>query len=153
MKKLIFPLLMLLGIGACKKEESPQVSTKTSLLTARPWRLTAFTRKTELNGVTATSDAYAQQPVCRRDDFLGYKQDRSLVLDAGIIKCNPADPQTEVTQWKWEDQEASITNTTAAGAYKYELLELTATTLRLRYTQKQYGGWDVLTEEWTYTAL
>jgi hypothetical protein len=156
MRKSLPMLLLIMALAACTKEEevvAPNPS-KTDLLTAKSWRLTALTSLAITNGFGTTTDHYATQASCTRDDFMSFKRDKSVVFDEGSITCFPNAPQTTTSQWEWQDNEtvlAYVTSNGFTGTVKCELLELTATTLRLRLLQRL--GSDTFTQEWTYQAI
>ena len=158
-----FLLLLLAGaLAACKKEASPAPASKTDLLTAKNWRLTAATTVSIASSGNTTTDNYATEPLCARDNFRTYQRDNAVVFDEGPTTCNPASPQTTAIPWAWQDNETTLVHTvsTLSGTgpstapVKYQVVELTASTLHLRYVlQQHFGGSDSLIQEWTYTAF
>lgn len=154
MNKLVLLLLSLLTLGACKKSE-PEVDAKTALLTGKRWRLTAFTVETISNGFGNVSDTYATSPTCQRDDFTTFNRDKTVVFDEGPTKCISSNSQTNTSQWEWFDNQATLAYISASGfsgTVKCDVLELTATTLRLRYTNQPNSN-SLLRQEWTYAPF
>ncbi len=157
MKKWLPLLLFSATLTACQKGQDPAAPAKTVLLTDKSWRLAATTVVSVTNGVSTTVDAYAAYPACQRDNFIQYRRNQSMLYDEGPTKCDPTFSQTQTSSWEWADNEQTlaVASLVAVGAkIPYEVVELTASTLRLRYTQRQYfGGADSSTQEWTYHAF
>ncbi|UYZ61971.1 hypothetical protein [Hymenobacter weizhouensis] len=141
----------------CKKDDKedpkPQV-TKTDVITAKNWRVSADIA--EFNG--RTFDLYADPTVyepCRKDDFAKFNTDKTVKFDEGISKCDPTDPQTVTENWEFTSNETKILFNELGGssARVADLVELTETTLKIRYnfTERTTGGKVV--EIITYTAL
>jgi hypothetical protein len=87
---------------------------------------------------------------------MNFRRDQSILYDEGAVKCNPTVSQTATGLWEWADDEKTLTylaSSVLKSSIKFELVELTASTLRLRYTRRQYIGSDSSTEEWTYQAF
>ncbi|GAB3299471.1 hypothetical protein ACFQT0_31055 [Hymenobacter humi] len=156
MKKLLPLLLFYASLTACQKDKDPAAPTKTDLLTATNWRLAAYTVVSVTAGSSTTVDAYAAYPACQRDNFIRFRPDKSILYDEGPAKCDPAISQTETSSWQWADNEQTlaVASRVVNASIPYEVVELTNSTLRLRYTRKQYfGGSDLSTDEWTYHAF
>jgi hypothetical protein len=128
-------LLVITGITAlsCKKEKNePTVKTKTELLTTGTWKLTAYTSTPAYdwygNGVFATDILNALNP-CEVDGFDTYRANGVVEINAGPLKCDPTDPQIFTAAWVFTNNETKIMYD---GFDEYELVELTATTIKLR---------------------
>ena len=155
MKRLLLPVLLAVNLVSCQKDEATPPS-KTDLLTAKNWRLAAYTTQFTTNGISTTTNTYASQPSCERDNFIVFKRDKSLLFDQGPIRCDPTSSQTTTFQWDWQDNETNLAYTSTVnvvGTVKHEVLELTASTLRLRYITQAYGGSDSIIEDWTYSSF
>src|SRR6186997_1027715 len=145
MKKIFLQLLILSFAGfvifiSCKKDKEDNArKTKTELITTGTWKLTAYTSTPAYdwygNGVYATDILAALLP-CEADGFDTYKANGILEINEGPLKCNPLDPQTFTATWEFTDNENKILYD---GFDKYELTELTATTMRLRSTFVENG--------------
>jgi hypothetical protein len=163
MRNIFLPLLLAGALTACKKEEATAPASKTDLLTAKNWRLTAYTTTVIAASGNTTTDMYAAEPPCSRDNFMAFKRDNTLAFDEGLTKCNPLAEQTTSIAWAWQDNETTLaysTNTNSGtgpvgiSTLKYQVVELTASTLHVRYVLQQYfGGSDSLIEDRTYTAF
>ena len=136
-------LLMLAGTIislSCKKsrDEEP-AKTKTELLTTGTWKLTAYTSDPAYDwygtGVYATDILAALNP-CQRDGFDTYKTNGIMEINEGALKCQPSDPQTFTATWAFTDNETKILYD---GFDEYILVELTATTMKLRSTFVENG--------------
>jgi Lipocalin-like domain len=120
---------------ACKKDAV--APTKTELLTAQSWKVTASEATT--NGVK--KDIFASFPACEKDDFITFKADKAYIEDQGTTKCDPADPQTEQGKWALTNNdtkvELSSTDSGVTITIAYDIVELTADKLVLQFT---FGG-------------
>lgn len=161
MKKLSFIFLAALALGSCKKNDdnSPASTSKTDLLTAKSWRVTAE-KSTSTVGSTAgtTTDDYANSPACERDNFLKFNTNKTATFDEGATKCSTSDPQTQSGAWDFNSDGTKLTITDPSGsglAIQQDILELSATTLRLRNTSSYTAGGITLTttDETTFTAF
>ena len=136
-------LLMITGITttlSCKKDkDEATVKTKTELLTTGSWKLTSYTSTPAYdwygNGVYATDILAALNP-CEADGFDTYEITGILEINEGALKCDPMDPQTFTATWGFTDNENKIVYD---GFDEYLLVELTATTMRLRQTFVENG--------------
>ncbi|WP_149867270.1 lipocalin family protein [Solirubrum puertoriconensis] len=138
---------MALALVACKKEDEKPMS-KTELLTAKNWRLTADKRTS--NGQTTTVDVYPSLPDCAKDDYYKYSTNNKAELNAGAFKCSSSQAQSYVINWNFSSDETKlVTSDPSAGwSVNSEILELTASTLRLKNNQSGGG-----TQELTFTAF
>jgi len=145
MKKIFLQSLILSFAGfvifiSCKKDKEDNApKTKTEFITTGTWKLTAYTSTPAYdwygNGVFATNILAALNP-CEADGFDTYKINGILEINEGALKCSPMDPQTFTATWEFTDNENKILYD---GFDKYELTELTATTMRLRSTFVENG--------------
>lgn len=112
MKNILFAVLAVsVAFSACKKKEDPApAKSKTQLLCAHYWKLTALTVNPpiDFNG-TQISDLYAQYEECSKDDILKFNEDKTYVYDEGPTKCDPSDPQTQPGTWLFNSTETIIT--------------------------------------------
>jgi hypothetical protein len=164
MKKLSLLFLAALALGSCKKNNdntpATPTSSKTDLLTAKSWRITAdkTTSTTSISPTSTTTDNYAASPSCERDNFIKFNTNKTAVYDEGATKCSTSDPQTESAAWDFNSDATKLTLTDPSGsglAVQEDILELTATTLRLRITSSYTlsGITATSTQETTYTAF
>jgi hypothetical protein len=136
-------LLMIIGITntlSCKKDKDEAAAkTKTELLTTGSWKLNSYTSTPAYdwygNGVYATDILAALNP-CEADGFDTYKINGIVEINEGALKCGPTDPQTFTATWGFTDNENKIIYD---GFDEYELVELTATTMRLQQTFVENG--------------
>jgi hypothetical protein len=125
---------------SCEKDkDEPAVKTKTELLTTGTWKLTSYTSNPAYDwygtGDYATDILAALNP-CEADGFDTYKTNGIVEINEGALKCNPSDPQTFSASWAFTDNENKILYD---GFDEYELVELTATTMRLQSTFVENG--------------
>ena len=147
-------LLMITGIPttlSCKKskdEKNNTTKTKTELLTTGTWKYTACTVSPAYdyygNGNTVT-DIFSILLRCEKDDFETYKTNGTWEYNEGPTKCDGSYPQLFTEPWRFADNETKI----IIGTGECTILELTATTLKLRYTFEDAGV--IYTEVGTYS--
>ena len=106
-------LFSLLIISGCKEEETVVVSTptKTELLTASPWIITAqtFSPGVDLgDGQGIITDYYPFMDPCEKDDLLVFESDGTGNLDEGAIKCDPLSPQFDPCVWSFYENETQL---------------------------------------------
>ncbi|HEX8659275.1 MAG TPA: lipocalin family protein, partial [Hymenobacter sp.] len=112
---------------SCKKDkEEPKPKTRTELLTAKNWRISADVTTTV--GTSAPDDNYARMPACEKDDFLKFNTNNSCILDAGQLKCNSAEPQTTTGTWNFTDNDTKLT----IDGDVYEVVEVSESTLKIK---------------------
>ncbi|GAB3638944.1 hypothetical protein GCM10027422_45350 [Hymenobacter arcticus] len=139
MKKLAFLLLAALALGSCKKnnDNSPATPSKTDLLTAKNWRISAQTYSVAINaGAPTVSNEYASSAACERDNFLKFNTNKSLTADEGATKCSSSDPQTQSGSWDLttNDTKLTLADPMQGGAtIPFDVVDLSATTLHIRY--------------------
>jgi len=143
MKKILFTALILSSffVGCKKKEDKPATAqTKTQLLTANNWVLTAIMSSTL--GET-DKDLFRILPNCIKDDFSKYNSNFTLIYDDGATKCNPSDPQTTNDVWSFNSDETILT---VSGDPK-KIETLNATVLIFSYSDVNDGK----TKTYTFT--
>lgn len=147
-----------LTLTDCSKSSDPAPAaqpSRTDLLTAHNWRLSAGTYVVTENGATTTTDLYARLDACAKDNFSKYNVDHSSFQDGGVIKCSPTEPQVLTTStWALltNDTELSVTaNGSGATTYIYKITALTTTTLSILLTTTSQGKTDELS--YTYVAI
>ena len=168
MKNLLTPAILLVAMAltftSCKKDEeitnngssnntTTPAETKTQLLTARYWKLTAATISPAIdvfgNGNFIT-DIHSVLPPCFTDNLYKFNENSSTINDEGPTKCDPSDLQTTTGGWSWDSTQTIIT----WDGIEYTIMELTATTLKLRYVYEEYNeNYDLVTytDIYTYT--
>ena len=134
---------------SCKKENDESTGkTKTELLTSGSWKYTACIISPAYdyygNGNPVT-DIYAIMEPCEKDDFETFKTNGIWEYNNGPTKCDPSNPQIIYSEpWSFTSNEAKV----MVGTVECTILELTETTLKLRYSFEDAGV--IYTEEDTY---
>jgi len=102
--KLLFILsVSLLFLASCKKESG---NSKTSLLTARPWKFAKVESKWNND---PWIDEVPSWPQCKKDDEIVFMKDHSYTLRNGATKCDPSDPDVfDVAQWYFLNDETKF---------------------------------------------
>lgn len=121
--------LMALAWTSCKEDEDPAAEkTKTQLLTAHTWRITAATISPEYQGSTNIFDISP----CYQENTEVYSSNGSFVKDEGSNKCNNVE-QTRTGTWSFNSSETIIqldySDATAIDE-SYNILELTENTFK-----------------------
>jgi hypothetical protein len=153
MRKFIPFLLLAATLAACKKDNGSGLS-RTDFLTTNKWRLTAQTTTVVSNGTTTVTDEYAKLAACQRDNFTKFNSNNTLVINEGATTCNPQNPRTWDGDWEYVngDQNKLVFSAyISSSRVPFDVLELSATTLRLRYTQS--NSLNSSTNDVTYTAF
>jgi hypothetical protein len=153
MSKLTPFLLLVAALAACKKDNASGLP-RTDLLTAHKWRLTAQTTTVVSNGTTTVTDEYAKLAACQRDNFTQFNPDNTLVIHEGATTCNPQSPQTWDGDWEYVNGDQNKLRFSAyVSSYRapFDILELSATTLRLRNGQS--NSLNSSTNDMTLTAF
>ncbi len=129
MKKILLSIAIIGTLfSGCKKEEKATPKSKTELLCAHYWKMTAATIDPPLviNG-TPINDFYAQLEACDKDNIVKYNSNNTVINDEGATKCDPASPQTTTGTWSFNSTETIITEDGESA----DLLELNETTLKM----------------------
>ena len=131
-----------------KKKENTTVKTNTGLLTMGTWKFTAavITPAYDYYGDgNSVTDIFSIMKPCEKDDYEIYKTNGTWEYHEGPTTCYPLDPQEFSDSWHFADNETKL----LVGSDELSILELTATTLKLRYTFEDDGV--IYTEEDTYS--
>ena len=157
---IILAAILIVGSGiisSCKKETTepaapvevaptptltptptPAPATKTELLTAKKWKITAYTVSPaiDLNGNgTMVSNIYAQMPACEKDDLYIFNVNSSVTADEGGSKCDPNNPQSKLDgTWTFNSTETIIT-----WDEDYNIETLNSTTLKVNNVEARNG--------------
>lgn len=130
MKK-AFLCLAIASLSACKKDSDPVASSsRTDLLTTPKWKLTGGT----VSGGGLSFPISTVVAACYNDDTFKFNTDKTVVDDAGTVKCNSTDPQTQIGSWSFSNSDQTqlqltVPNTPLNGAF--DIKELTSNSLRL----------------------
>jgi hypothetical protein len=138
MKNIFLLLGMAAALGACKKSDDSPSTSRTELLTAKNWRLS--TVSATVGGLPVPSSYILQD--CTKDDFYKFNADKTLIQDAGAIKCSTSDPQTLAGTWSLNGDQSKLTiavpNSLLNG--EADIRELSANTLRIYGTPTLNGA-------------
>lgn len=134
-----------------KEDVAPKTATKTELLTAKKWRITALTYK---EGNSPVEDVYKQIDACSKDDFYKFNPDKTFVLDEGATRCSANDPQTSVSGWDITADGSILLLLEMKGSTSAELYNITELTDgKLRIGQTYTGNGSTEVTEVTFTAF
>jgi len=143
MKKSLILFLLLassLFISSCKDDEPAQTpKTRTQLLSASPWKLSAAAINPGLNiGGTIITDFYSQIDACKKDDLVKYESNKTGVYDDGATKCEASDPQSIPFIWTFDLSETKITE----NGESFDILQLNEITYKssIVYDGSEIGG-------------
>ncbi|GEM_PF-1672660 len=124
------------------------------LITANTWVVTSSVATIDWPAPlgTQTADMFATRPTCYQDNQYIFKPDFTVNSEEGPTKCNSTDPQIISTgTWKLQDNNKKLESTTDGFTIIADILELTATTLKIRYEHSLTGIKTVTTT--TYKKL
>jgi hypothetical protein len=140
MKKLA--LLCIIGavsFTACQTDsETPAPNSKTQLLTAGPWHITSWTKTT---GSGTPANLLTAMPACARDDRYTFGTNGVLTVTEGPTACAGSSPQAPAP-WNFNSAQTVLTigsSGMGASSIPYDVVQLTADVLQLRYTRSQSG--------------
>ena len=134
-------------ISCNKDNDEPRGKTKTELLTAGNWILTAAIINPAYDyyvNVNPVTDIFAILEPCEKDDFETYKTNGTWEYNEGLTKCDPSSPQIFSEPWSFTANETKL----FVGPVECTILDLTETSLKLRYSFEDSGV--IYTEEDTY---
>lgn len=121
--------IMALAWNSCTEEDDPKAEkTKTELLTAHTWKLTAATISPAYQGST---NIFEISP-CYQENTESYNSNGSFVKDEGSNKCNNVS-QTRTGTWSFNSSETVIQldyEESTAPDESYNILELADNTFK-----------------------
>lgn len=145
MKRIKFSRLLLwslvaMAILSCNKNKDATTTskTKTELLTAGTWKFTAavITPAYDYYGDgNSVTDIFSIMKPCEKDDYEIYKTNGIWEYHEGPTTCYPANPQEFSDSWHFANNETKL----FVGVDEITILELTETTLKVRYTFEDAG--------------
>ena len=142
---------MILAGTSCKKDDNTK--TKTDMLTAGNWKLTAINISPSLEiGGLQYSDIFGFLPDCSKDDLTKFNSNGSVNFDEGPIKCDAGSPQTTYGTWSFNADETKLTVIDSDGLPSENTIsELTDATLKFTFTSVEDLGNGEKTYTVTYT--
>ena len=81
------------------------------LLTSGQWKLVSFTLTPPVDidsDGDLDADAYVLMDACGKDDLFSFKADGKYEINEGATKCDPLDPQIEVLDWSFANEEQEL---------------------------------------------
>ena len=89
---------------------------------------------------------------CEKDDILFIKTDNTILMDAGALKCDPTDPQTESGgTWAFNSDETALIMTEGTDVTELEMTTLSSSTLILELTEYDSTFQSEIVMKLTYT--
>lgn len=136
MKKLFLCLVAPVALGACKKDEAPNVSV--DVLTAKPWLVDNVALST--SGIPIPSGQIVT--ACQTDNTYKFNTDNTLLVDEGAAKCNASDPQIAHGTWAFANSDQTkitikMPNTVFNG--DFDIKSLSPSSMHLNTTQPLNG--------------
>jgi len=130
-------ILSVAVIVGCKKDDNNNNggTSKTQLLTTGSWKLTSdyIDPAVDVNGDgVADHEVFSFYDACDKDDMIIFKSDGTVTFDEGASKCDPTDPQSENSTWKFASNETQLVVGDASSGETVTLVELSATVLKFR---------------------
>lgn len=141
MKKLNYLSVLLLallmaGAVSCKKKKSDPSPQERIL---GKWKITAFTMVSSTSPGTIF-DYYALMDNCLKDNFYEYRNGGVLIQDEGPTKCSSSDPQQTTGSYTLSADGRTLTWVQGSDSTTLEVLELSNTTKKLKYTENDGGN-------------
>ena len=144
----LFTYIFIIVVSCQKdKDNHSTVKTKTELLTVGTWKYTGAIISPAYDYYgdgTVVKNIFSIMKDCEKDDFEVYKTNGMWEYNEGATRCDPSYPQVFSLPWNFVDNETKL----ILGGDEHTILELTATTLRLRYSFEDGGV--IYTEEDSY---
>jgi hypothetical protein len=144
------PLLVAITAFCCKKNEDNgdgASKPKKEFLTTGSWKYIGAIISPAYDYYgdgTPVTNIFDIMKTCEKDDFETYKTNGTWEYNEGPTKCDPSYPQVFTMPWNLAANETKL----LVGTVEHTILELTATTLKLRYTFEDAAV--IYTEEDTY---
>lgn len=144
----IYSVIIVISCQKDKDNDSDNATkTKTELLTTGTWKYTAAIINPAYDYYgdgTAVTNLFSIMKNCEKDDFEVYKTNGTWEYNEGPSKCDPLYPQSFNLPWNFADNETKM----ILGGVEHTILELTTTSLKLRYSFEDAGV--IYTEEDSY---
>jgi hypothetical protein len=94
--------ISMLALGGCEDEQpAPVLPTTTEKICANTWELASMPidPPLDLGSGVKLKDYMQMMQDCEKDNSWTFKADDTYVLDEGLLKCSPADPQSKPGTW------------------------------------------------------
>ena len=145
----IFAIAFLSTLESCKKDETTEDTTpsKTELLSSEGWVVESA--MVDFGGQTIDMLAFMDE--CEKDDILKFVKDLTIISDAGAVKCDPSDPQTEPAgTWAFTSNETKIQVTEDGDIMEMSILALSSSELKIEFTEYDSTLQSDITGKFTY---
>lgn len=134
---------------SCKKDNDNNniTKSKTELLVTGAWKYTGAIISPAYDYYsdgTPVTDIFSIMKDCEKDDYEVYKANGMWEYNEGPTKCDPLYPQSFSLPWNFADNETKM----ILDGVEHTILELTATSLKLRFSFEDSGV--TYTEEDSY---
>lgn len=123
-------------------DDDDEAPSRMELLTAKSWKLT----DTKANGQSLLEFI----DDCDLDDLLKFESNGTVVFSFGAAKCDPDEPNSLSGTWSFQNNDSEIRVVADGDTSVVKIEELSATTLRISYTDTELGV--TINYEETYTA-
>ncbi len=149
----IFAIAFLSTLESCTKDDDNASSgsvtvSKTGLISSEGWIMTAGS----MTFAGQTFDVMDGMDECEKDDILFIKTDNTILMDAGALKCDPTDPQTESGgTWAFNSDETALIMTEGTDVTELEMTTLSSSTLILELTEYDSTFQSEIVMKLTYT--
>ena len=133
-----FIIALAFGIYSCKKDSTDETTTpptKTELLTASSWKITAQTISPAIDTLgSLKTDLYAITDACTQDDLYNFNASKTYTFEEGATKCNPSANQIwDSGTWTFNTDETQISilsSEVGSTPSYFTILELTASNIK-----------------------
>ncbi|MBT2556419.1 hypothetical protein J7E24_01335 [Hymenobacter sp. ISL-91] len=134
------------AFAGCSKDDEPAPKSKSELLMAKSWRITA---STETVG-SKTTDVFSSEEACTKDDLAKFMANGIFIADEGKTKCDPSDSQQFAGNWALTSNDSKLLITVFIAAIEFNVSELSENKLVL--TSEDTDGGVTTTTRTTYVG-
>lgn len=152
---LIVSCIGLLSLASCQKDNddsSQTQTTKTDLLTANTWKISAIAISPNFYDATL-QQTFEQHPYftdCLKDNTIRFSKDGIANSDEGATKCEIDDPQTTEDKWEFDDNKSHLILNPGSSETKFTIETIDKDQMIFTLTDEADLG-DGVVRELTYT--
>jgi hypothetical protein len=130
----------IVAIASCKKDETAPSNASTvpvvlsaQDLIAKKWRQVSAIET--YNFAPGSTEVFANSNECLKDNITIFNTNGVFSYTAGVLKCNTSEPDLlEGGTWSLTNNNTKLSYTAAGIPYLNDIVELTGTSLKLRYS-------------------
>ncbi|MDJ1501374.1 lipocalin family protein [Xanthocytophaga agilis] len=148
----VLALTLLGSLAACKKHDPDPVKNNDPIFVGKHWKMSAITTNPIIDfdgDGTADPDLLPFFPTCVTDNIVTFKEGGKIESEEGEA-CPDETPITGTGTWSYNENTKifTLTDGTAAGTQNYEIVEMSATTLKWKVEIEEEGQSLDMIMEW-----